>query len=43
MENGNVRLFAANGKWKKQTSICFLQTENGQWKFVFLGQKNDKR
>jgi hypothetical protein len=30
-ENGNFRLFAANRKWKRQTSVCFLQmeTENG--------------
>jgi hypothetical protein len=28
-ENGNFRLFAANGKRKRQTSVCFLQTEIG--------------
>jgi hypothetical protein len=28
MENSNFRLFAANGKRKWQTSVCFLQTEN---------------
>jgi hypothetical protein len=26
-ENGNFRLFAANGKRKRQTSICLLQME----------------
>ncbi len=30
MENGNFRLFAANEKRKRQTSVCFLQV-------VFLG------
>jgi hypothetical protein len=29
MENGNFRLFAANGKRKRQISVCFLQTEYG--------------
>jgi hypothetical protein len=28
MENGNFCLFAAKGKWKRQTFVCFLQTEN---------------
>jgi hypothetical protein len=30
-ENGNIRLFAASGKQKWQTSVCSLQveTENG--------------
>jgi hypothetical protein len=27
MENGNFRLFAANKKWKQQTSVCLLRTE----------------
>jgi hypothetical protein len=27
-ENGNFRLFAANGKWKRQTSVCLLDTGN---------------
>jgi hypothetical protein len=27
-ENGDFRLFAANGKRKQQTSVCFLQMEN---------------
>jgi hypothetical protein len=27
MESGNFGLFAANVKWKWQTSICFLQKE----------------
>jgi hypothetical protein len=26
-ENGNFRLFAANGKRKRQTSVCLLETE----------------
>jgi hypothetical protein len=26
-ENGNFRLFGANGKWKLQTFACSLQTE----------------
>jgi hypothetical protein len=38
-ENGNFRLFAANGRRKRHTSMCFLQTENRKRKFVFLGQK----
>jgi hypothetical protein len=25
MENGSVRLYAANGKEKQQTSVCLLQ------------------
>jgi hypothetical protein len=28
-ENGNFHLFAANGKWKWQTSICMVQIEMG--------------
>jgi hypothetical protein len=27
MENGNFRLFSANGKWKRQTLVCLLQTK----------------
>jgi hypothetical protein len=38
-ENGNFRLFAANGKQKRQTSVCLLRTdmENGCL-FSFAGK-----
>ncbi len=39
-ENGNFCLFAANGKRKQQTSVCFLQTENGS---LFSLIANNKR
>jgi hypothetical protein len=26
-EKGNFRLFAANGKWKRQSFVCLLQME----------------
>jgi hypothetical protein len=41
-ENGNFRLFSANGKRKRQTSVCLLQTEteNGH---LFSRSANDKR
>jgi hypothetical protein len=29
-ENGNLRLFAANRKWKVRTSVCLLQAETGE-------------
>jgi hypothetical protein len=32
-------LFAANGKRKWQTSVCLLQTEMENQKYVFLGQE----
>jgi hypothetical protein len=32
----NFRLFAVNGKWKWQTSVCLLQTENGNGKLPFV-------
>jgi hypothetical protein len=37
-ENGYFRLFAANGKRKRQTSVCLLQTEieNGS-SFILVG------
>ncbi len=40
-ENSNFPFFAANGKRKRQTSICLLQTEteNGSQKFFFLGRQ----
>jgi hypothetical protein len=31
MENGNFRLFAANGQGKRQNFRLFLQTENGSF------------
>ncbi len=42
--NGNCsfRLFAANGKQKGQTSVCFLKTGNGKRKFVFLDRQTRK-
>jgi hypothetical protein len=36
-ENGNTRLFAANGKRKRQTFVCLQK--NGKRKFVFLGRQ----
>jgi hypothetical protein len=36
MENGNFCLFAEKGKWKWQTSVCFLQTEMGNGRLFFL-------
>jgi hypothetical protein len=40
MENGNFRLFSANGKRKWQTSVCLLQTEteNGRL-FSLIGKR----
>jgi hypothetical protein len=40
MENSDCRLFAANGKQKRQTSVCLLQTEteNGSL-FSLVGKK----
>jgi hypothetical protein len=40
MENGDLCLFAANGKRKWQTSICLLQMEkeNGSL-FSFVGKR----
>jgi hypothetical protein len=37
-ENGNFRLFAANGKRKRKTSLCFLSTENGSL-FSLVGKR----
>jgi hypothetical protein len=37
-EYGNFRLFVENGKQKRQTSICFLQTENGSL-FFLVGKR----
>jgi hypothetical protein len=37
-ENGNFHWFAANGGQKRQTSICFLQTENGSL-FSLVGKR----
>jgi hypothetical protein len=39
-ENGNFRLFAANRKRKRQTSVCLLQTktENGSL-FPLVGKQ----
>jgi hypothetical protein len=44
MENGNSRLFAANGKQKRQTNFRSFSA-NGKWKFVYLGRqtKNGNR
>jgi hypothetical protein len=39
-KNGNFRLFAANGKWKGQTSVCLPQTE---MEVCFPWWANDKR
>ncbi len=39
-KNGNFRLFAANGKWKGQTSVSLLQTE---MEVCFPWWANDKR
>ncbi len=36
-EKSNFCLCAAIGKRKWQTCVCFLLTENGKCKFVFLG------
>jgi hypothetical protein len=32
-EKGNFCFFAANRKWKRQTSVCFLQMEKENRKF----------
>jgi hypothetical protein len=37
MENVNFRLFDTNGKWKRQTSICLLQTETEVFATVTAG------
>jgi hypothetical protein len=41
-ENGNFCLFAANGKWKQQTSVCLLQTER-KTEVCFPWSANEKR
>jgi hypothetical protein len=41
MENGNFRLFAANGERKWQTSVCLLQMETGNG-ISFSWSANDK-
>ncbi len=38
-ENGNIYLFAANGKRKRQTSDCILPMVNRKQMFVFLGRQ----
>jgi hypothetical protein len=36
MEKGNFRLYAANGKRKRQTSVCLLQTETENISFFSM-------
>ncbi len=38
-ENGNFRIFAANGKRKRKTSVYLAANGNGKRKSVFLGRK----
>ncbi len=38
-ENGNIYLFAANGKRKRQTSNCILPVVKRKQMFVFLGRQ----
>ncbi len=42
METANFSLFAANGKWKQQTSVCLLQMEKENGSLFPLVDK-DKR
>ncbi len=42
-ENGKFRLFAANRKRKRQTSVCSLRTENGNGKLPFLCCKRKQK
>jgi hypothetical protein len=44
-ENGNFHLLAANGKQRRQTSVCLLQTENRDGKLprLFSANRNGKR
>jgi hypothetical protein len=35
-ENSNFQLFAANGKRKRQTSVCLLQTETVNGRLFFF-------
>jgi hypothetical protein len=43
MEMTIFRLFAANGKWKRQTSVCLLQTEKETANFrLFTANGNGK-
>jgi hypothetical protein len=39
IENGNFHLFAAKGKQKQQTPVCFLHMEKEKRKMVFLVSK----
>jgi hypothetical protein len=39
--NGNFCLFTANGKHKRQTSVCLLQTETEKMKVSFPWSAND--
>jgi hypothetical protein len=39
MENVNFRLLAANKKWKRQTSVCLLQTERENRRLFSLASK----
>jgi hypothetical protein len=41
-KNGNFRLFAANGKWKRQTSVGLLQTETESTEVCFPWSANYK-
>ncbi len=41
-DNGKFRLFAANRKRQRQTSVCFMQTGKWKRKFVFLGRRTIK-
>jgi hypothetical protein len=41
-KNSNFHFFAANRKWKRQTSVCFFANrkwEEKKMKFVFLGRQ----
>jgi hypothetical protein len=42
-ETDNFRLFAANGKRKWQTFVCFLQTEKRKTQVCLHWSANDKR
>jgi hypothetical protein len=35
-ENGNFLFFSANRKWKRQASLCLLQTETEKGRFFAL-------
>jgi hypothetical protein len=39
MENSYFRLFTANGKRKRQISVCLPQTETEKRKFGFIGRQ----